>query len=315
MRIVLAVTAAWVIFGQQTPAPQPPPPPQSPVFRAGTELVTLSATVTEVNGRNVTGLTKEDFTLEENGVRQEIAFFGSGEDTPMSLVLAVDVSGSMEDKIDGVQDALTHLLERLKRDDEVAMITFNGDTNVVARFDDRRNKIARAIRGLRPNGGTALYDAIGDALRLVASGGQRKRAVLLLTDGNDTASRRRVGDVVEAVGRSEAIVYCLGIGHGGRGSFGHGGSTGADEIDAATLRLFSDRTGGATYVLEQAHEAGRDRIDEAIVALARELRDQYTLGYYPAGRDAVSRQIAVRVRDASYRVRARSAIQTSSDRR
>lgn len=308
--VLLTAVAAGLILGQTAPTS-----PQAPVFRANTEVVTLTATVTDANGRAVAGLTKEDFTLEENGVRQEIAFFGSGEDTPMSLVLAVDVSGSMEDKIDGVQDALTHLLERLKRDDEVAMITFNGDTNVVARFDDGRNKIARAIRGLRPNGGTALYDAIGDALRLVATGRQRKRAVLLLTDGNDTASRRRVGEIVEAVVRSEAIVYCLGIGHGGRGSFGHGGAGGADEIDAATLRLFSDRTGGATYVLEQAHEAGRDRIDEAIVALARELRDQYTLGYYPAGRDGVARPIAVRVRDGAYRVRTRSAIQTPADRR
>ena len=300
---------ATLIMGQQVP------PPRAPVFRTGTELVTLSATVTDAAGRNVVGLTKEDFTVEDNGLRQDIAFFGSGEDTPMSLVLAVDVSGSMEDKIDGVQDALTHLLARLKRDDEVAMITFHGDVNVVARFDEERNKVARAIRGLRPSGGTALYDAIGDALRLVATGRQPKRAVLLLTDGNDTASRRRVGEIVEAVVRSEAIVYCLGIGHGGRGSFGHGGSGGADEIDAATLRLFSDRTGGATYVLEQAHEAGRDRIDEAIAILSRELREQYTLGYYPTARDSGSRQLVVRARDSAYRVRSRSAIQAPADGR
>ena len=284
--------------------------PQPPVFRAGTELVTLTATVTNVSGRAVTNLSKDDFEVAENGVVQQISFFATGEEIPTTLVLVVDVSGSMEDKIDGVQDALDHLVKVLKPSDEVALLTFSNDVDVVIRFGDDRQKLRRAIQGLRPGGGTALYDGIAAGLRMAAQGQQRKKAMLVLTDGNDTSSDLTLSEAAALIRKSETLVYCLGIGHGSRGSFGHVGR-GADEIDDQTLRSFSDPTGGATYVLEQAHQGGRDLIDDAVIELTRELRQQYTLGYYPTTPGIAQRDITVKTRQQDYRVRTRSALRAA----
>ena len=294
-------------------------PQAAQVFRSTTDLVNVWATVTDRSGRVVPTLTADAFTVKDEGVPQEIAFFRSEDDTPISVAIVVDTSGSMIDKLADVQDALRHFIRLLRPEDEVFLLRFSDDVEHIA-APGERDRLEQRIRGLRAIGGTALFDAAREGADTVSRGQHSKRVVLLITDGNDTNSRSSRRDAVDGITRSEALVYAVGIGHGERGSFGHdifgrgGHGSGVtrgrptdDRVDAGTLRNLAEPTGGRHYVLEQAHQGGRDLIDEAVQEIAQELRHQYTLGYYPSQPqpDGKFRRITVETSDRSLKVRAR----------
>lgn len=298
--------------------PKPKATPQRPqevgegdVVRIDTELVTLTATVTDARGRYVANLEQNDFTIYEDSARQDLAYFNSGDRVPVSLGILFDTSGSMVDKIDGVRDAVEHFVKSVSPGDEIFLVRFSEDAEMVQDFTDDRRRILRAVENLEPQGSTALYDAVVLGLQRVAQGKHRKRALLLLTDGNDTASSAKFDAVVTLARRSEVLVYALGIGHGERGSFGHDvlgsifGRQTRDDVDMKVLNTFADVTGGRAYFLENAHRGGRDLIDEAAAEVANELKQQYTLGYRPTNRnkDGSFRQIKVETADKSLRVR------------
>lgn len=295
--------------GQRTPAPRATPPPsqeidEQAVIRIDTELVTLTATVTDSRGRYLANLKQADFTVYENGVKQELAYFNTGDRVPVSLGIIFDTSGSMIDKIHGVQDAVEHFVKSVSAGDEIFLIRFSEDAELVQDFTDDRRRILRAVEHLEPQGSTALYDAVVLGLQKIKQGKHRKRALLVVTDGNDTASRTKFDSVVALARRSEVTIYALGIGHGEQGSDTHGGQSG-DTVDIRVLRAIAEPTGGAAYFLENAHQGGRDLVDEAATQVANELKQQYTLGYRPKGgsRDAGFRQITVETADKSLRVR------------
>ena len=298
--------------GQSRPQPSPRPTPQEvgedDVVRVDAELVTLTATVTDARGRYVANLKRNDFAVYEDGVRQELTYFNTGDRVPVSLGIVFDTSGSMVDKIDGVRDAVEHFVGSVAPGDEIFLVRFSDGADLVQDFTDDRRRILRAVGRLEPRGSTALYDAVVLGLQRVAEGRHRKRALLLLTDGNDTASSATLDEALAAARQAEVIVYGLGIGHGERGSFGHGGHGASgvkDTVDMRVLRAFADATGGNAYFLENAHERGRDRVDEAAAEVAAELKQQYTLGYRPSNRrrDGAFRQIKVELADGSLRVR------------
>ena len=296
--------------GQTRPRPTPQEVGEDDVVRVDAELVTLTATVTDRRGRYVANLKQNDFAVYEDGVRQELAYFNTGDRVPMSLGIVFDTSGSMVDKIDGVRDAVEHFVGSVAPGDEIFLVRFGDGADLVQDFTDDRRRILRAVERLEPRGSTALYDAVVLGLQRVSEGRHRKRALLLLTDGNDTASSATLDEALAAARQAEVIVYGLGIGHGERGSFGHGGHGASgvkDTVDMRVLRAFADATGGNAYFLENAHERGRDRVDEAAAEVAAELKQQYTLGYRPSNRrrDGAFRQIKVEVADGSLRVRTR----------
>lgn len=298
---------------QAQPTPTATPSPSSPegkddeTIRVNTDLVTLTATVTDKNGRYRADLKREDFTVYENGAQQKLEYFNTGDRVPMSLGIVFDVSGSMEDKIEGVQDAVEHFVKSVAPSDEIFLIRFSDDADLVQDFTDDKKRILRTIQNLEPQGSTALYDAILLGLQKVSEGKNRKRALLLLTDGNDTASTTSFQEITALARKSEVIVYGLGIGHGEKGSVHTGifDSRVKDTVDMRTLRTLADATGGAAYYLENAHEGGRDLVDEAAAQIAAELKQQYTLGYYPTDKKDTGafRQITVEVKDKSLRVR------------
>ena len=308
MRIImLPAVVGLLVLGATLAAQQSPP-----VFRAETEAVLITATVVDREGRAVTDLRQEELRLFEDDVPQQIAQFHSDAETSVSAVLVVDTSGSMVDKLDDVEDALRHFLDLVRTDDQVTMIQFSNFVDVVATADEDRSRLRRSMGRLSAAGGTALYDAIIEGLDHARRGRHRKKALIVITDGNDTASRRDEGDAIDAVRRSEVLVYALGIGHGERGSFGHdpfGGRLGQpDRIDIRTLHRLAEPTGGRAYELEDAHRGGVDRIDASVIEIARELRLQYTLGYYPTNtrRDGKFRRIKVETTRPGLTVRARS---------
>ena len=168
--------------------PQPTPSPQQvgegDVIRVDTELVTLTATVTDVRGRYLADLKQSDFTVYEDGVKQQIAYFSTGDRVPMSLGILFDTSGSMVDKIEGVEDAVQHFVKSVAPGDEIFLIRFSDNAELVQDFTDDRRRILRAVEDLEPQGSTALYEAVLLGLQKVTSGQHRKRALLLVTDGN-----------------------------------------------------------------------------------------------------------------------------------
>ncbi|MBA3357045.1 MAG: VWA domain-containing protein [Pyrinomonadaceae bacterium] len=198
--------------GQRTPAPRATPPPrqeidEGDVVRVDTELVTLTATVTDSRGRYVANLKQSDFTVYEDGAKQELSYFNTGDRVPVSLGILFDTSGSMIDKIHGVQDAVEHFVKSVSAGDEIFLIRFSEDAELVQDFTDDRRRILRAVEHLEPQGSTALYDAVVLGLEGIKQGKHRKRALLLLTDGNDTASSARFDSVVALARRSEVTIY------------------------------------------------------------------------------------------------------------
>jgi VWFA-related protein len=283
-------------------------------FRAEIDLVMVTATVLDREGRTVTNLAQSDFTVREDGVPQDIAFFVLDDRTPLSLVVLVDTSGSMEDKLDDVQDALRHLHGTLKAEDEMALLEFSTGVSMAADFGATPESVRRAIGRLSARGGTALFDAILDGLDTLTRGRNRKKALVVITDGNDNTSRVRLRDVTDALASSETVVYCLGIGHGARGSFGHGSLDRSDIVDIKTLRAIAEPSGGRAQLLENAHRGKVDLVDEAVLSMTAELTRQYTLGYYPtrATKDGSYRRIDVTATNTQLTVRARRGYRAPS---
>lgn len=295
------------------------------VIRIDTDLVTLAATVTNERGRFAANLKRSDFIVYEDGVKQELTYFETGDKVPISLGILFDTSGSMVDKMDDVRDAVEHFVKSVAPGDEIFLVKFSSDAELVQDFTDDRSRILRAVDRLNPRGSTALYDAMLLGLQRVVAGKHNRRALMLVTDGNDTSSSVNLETTLNLARKSEVIIYALGIGHGERGSFGHDsrgrgglifGRQIKDEVDMNALRQFAEVTGGEAFQLANAHAGGRDLVDEAATQVAAELKQQYLLGYYPSNtkKDGAFRQIKVELADQSLQARTKRGYQAPRDK-
>jgi len=219
MRIIsaaIALSAALVLWAApRAEQAQPPERTQNPDafrFKSGVELINVTATVSDSTGRFVSGLRKEDFLVYEDDQLQEVTHF-SAERVPVSLGIALDTSGSMAgEKIREAQSALNRFLyDLLDQQDEIFLYRFSNEPTLLQGWTSDRQLLARALERVTPNGGTAMYDAVVDAVPLLTSGRNRKKALLLLSDGRDTSSRASVSEVHQAIRQSEALVYAIGI--------------------------------------------------------------------------------------------------------
>src|SRR2546425_181910 len=174
-------------------------------------LVNVVATVTDDKGRYVSDLSQDDLIIEEDGKPQTISFFNQSNDLPVSVGLTLDTSGSMERKIDTATRALDRFIRTIHRDDDIFLMLFSNVPLLAQDFTDDRDRLARALRSVRVGGGTALYDALRESLHKIKRGRYEKRAILLVTDGQDTSSESSYDDASIAVRESELLVYCLGI--------------------------------------------------------------------------------------------------------
>lgn len=181
-------------------------------FRTGVELINISATVTDGTGRFVPGLRKEDFVVYEDGELQTVTHF-SNERVPVSLGIVLDTSGSMAgDKFSHAMDALERFLfDLLDPADEVFLYRFSGDPELVHEWTADRRAVMRALGRIAPGGGTAMYDAIAEAVPLAQAGRHRKKALVIISDGNDTNSRTNVSELKQMIRESEVLVYAIGI--------------------------------------------------------------------------------------------------------
>jgi VWFA-related protein len=185
---------------------------QHPRFRAGVDVVSVSATITDANGRFVRNLTRDDFVVYEDGVRQSILYF-SNERVPVSLGLALDTSGSMAgEKIRAARGALGRfLVDLLGPDDEVFVYRFSDEAVLVQGWTTDRNQLPRLLGNIHPSGETVLYDTVAESIPLARGGQHRKKALVVISDGNDTGSQTSITEVQRQIRESEILVYAVGI--------------------------------------------------------------------------------------------------------
>jgi Ca-activated chloride channel family protein len=209
--IVTAMAAAAVALSAQEPQ-TPAPGGQGFSFRSGVELIAVTATVTDANGRFVPNLRADDFVVTEDGKPQKVQQFDA-ERVPVSLGIALDTSGSMlGEKIQAAEDALNRFLFKLLGpDDEVFLYRFDSRPELVQSWTTDRQAVSRALGSVRPSGGTAIYDTVAEAVPLAKSGTRRKKALVILSDGNDTSSHIRLDDLHQLIRESEVLVYAIGI--------------------------------------------------------------------------------------------------------
>jgi len=210
--LVLFVLALGLPAWHRAAAQQAPGAPPPPVFRSGVELVNVTVTVSDPRGRFVSGLRQDDFVVLEDGVPQEVSYFAA-ERVPVSLGLAIDTSGSMAgERIDAAREALDRFLHRLLGpDDEVFLYRIAERPRLLQSWTRNRDEVGRALRWVVPRGGTALYDTVAEALPLAQEGSHRKRALLVLSDGNDTTSIAGPRELRRLMRESDVLVYAIAI--------------------------------------------------------------------------------------------------------
>jgi Ca-activated chloride channel family protein len=279
--------------------------------RVDVRLVNVIATVTDSRGRYVPNLTLDDFILEEDGRRQHIAHFSQDQNVPVSVGILLDTSGSMDRKIRTAVEAVDRFIRRIHQDDEIFLMTFSAQPVLRQDFTDDRDKLSQALRRIHPTGGTALYDVLTEGVTKIRSGRHDKRAILLITDGQDTASGAKLAEVLEGVRRSEVLIYPIGI---SPLTYAKGpdrspwawplpallsGKSPAqsrrDEVDMSVLRAFAENSGGRAFLLAESLIGRGTQIEKILDTIAEELRSQYTLGYYPPQPDD-GRYHSIRIR-------------------
>jgi Ca-activated chloride channel family protein len=277
-------------------AAQQPPLRDPRLFRTAVELTSITATVRDEDGRLVTGLTKDDFELYEDGVLQTITQF-TNERVPVSLAVLLDVSDSMfGQRIVRARTAVSHFLgELLDPADEFLIVAFNHRPFFLSSWTRDRSRLTSMLEPIKPTGGTAAYDAVLAAVPQFAVRGNQRGALVLISDGADTASDASLRDVRSALLRTDAFAYAIAIDPPERQAIN-------TRVNPVALQEITDTSGGRTEVVH-----GLDDMLPAIGRIAEELNRQYLLGFSSrAAADGQFHSIRVRVPGRDYRVRARN---------
>ncbi len=209
---VTAIVAAVLLLGVRPGAQQGQDDRQAFRFRTGVELINVTATVTDQSGRFVPNLRKEDFRVYQDDELQPITHFNS-ERVPVSLGIALDTSGSMVgEKMAAARDALDRFLyQLLDPSDEVFLYRFDSSPELVDGWTTDRRRISDELSRLQPRGGTALYDTVAEAVPLAQAGRHRKKALVIISDGNDTSSQTELPALKALIHETEVLVYAIGI--------------------------------------------------------------------------------------------------------
>jgi Ca-activated chloride channel family protein len=314
-------------------------------IRVNVQLVNVVATVTDSRGRYVSGLKASDFKVMEDGSPQEIAHFSYSNDVPVSVGIVLDSSTSMERKITTATRAVDRFLRDIHEDDDIFLMTFDQSVRVRQDFTSDREKLWAALDKVKLASGTSLYDGVIAGVDKLRKGKHPKKAILLISDGVDTTSERDYSVARMAVRESEMLVYALGIAPDpgvrepmserppviispprgpttspfpspspfpfpfpfpGQRQFpgGIGGSNAdLDTVDMRVLDSFADESGGKAWLITADNR--RNRLQDALDEIADELRNQYSIGYYPTHdlKDGKWHRIELILKNPSYSIR------------
>jgi Ca-activated chloride channel family protein len=305
---------------QPTPAPTPPQQDDE-VESVSTTLVTVPVRVSDRAGRFLTDLRREQFHVYEDGVEQEISFFETA-DHPFAVALLLDMSDSARLKRVEIQAAARAFVDQLRTGDRVLLAAFDKNVSVLADATSDRGVLYEAISRARSGGGTSFYDAIGEVVGSRLSRVAGRKAVVILTDGVDTSSRANEAAALLEAESANALVYAVQYDTIDDASTAQLDplSRGQAVVDLITpkgerlsaaykraglfMRLLADRTGGRFYRADTPKS-----LAESFARVAAELRQQYSLGYYPKNRagEGRRRKLKVTVDAAGARVHARAA--------
>jgi VWFA-related protein len=272
----------------QAPAAGTPVPPQRPAFRAGVDIVSLNVTVQDGAGHYVTDLDENEFSIFEDGSKQDISFFNRRQQ-PIALSLLLDSSASMEDKLEELQVAAKSFVKRLKPNDIAQVIDFDSRVEIRQAFSGNLAELEAAIGKTSAGGSTSLYNAIYIALkelkkvRAVSEEDVRRQALVVFSDGEDTSSLISFDEVLDLAKRSETAIYTIAL----RGIDTQ--TKGFREAEFV-MRQLAQETGGRSFFPSRI-----DELTGVYSQIADELASQYTIGYTSknARRDGAFRRIVV----------------------
>lgn len=293
------------VFASQPPGPAATAQPgvqkprgqrsSRPQLWSGIDVVAVTVTVNDAQGRLVRGLERDDFVAFEDGTEQPITQF-IGTRVPVSVGLLLDVSESMvgERMVDANLALTRFTRDLLVADDEALLMGFNHRPRVLVPWTSPPAGLERGLEGIVPSGGTAIYDAVAEALPQLEKRKHARAALVVVSDGADTASDIDVKTLRTHLRRADAFVYAIAIDAPGR-------QRATSRVNPYTLRQITDDSGGYTEVIQTSAD-----LDGATARISDELNSQYVLGYEsPRGADGAYHTIRVRTRDMTLRVRSR----------
>ena len=275
---------------------------QEPTFRSSTRIVPVITTVTDAQGRLVPSLEREEFTILDNGKPQDITFF-QNDVQPFSVVVMMDYSASMTANLDLLESAAEQFLLRLLPADRGQVGSFSDKIQFSGTFTNDRDDLIGALNDLQFGNPTRLYDAIDASMDMLEDVDGRK-VVLVFTDGDDTASRKGFGDVLDHARDDEVMIYAIGL-----ESEYFNGQRVVRSRPAGALKRLAEETGGGYFELKKT-----DELAPTFSRVAQELHSQYTLGLTPAVLDGKEHKLVVRMHKPGMNARARRSYIASSDR-
>jgi VWFA-related protein len=264
--------------------------PTTPTFEVGIEVINLTVSVTDSRARYITDLKTDDFAVFEDGVKQDLSIFRH-DDIPISLALVVDTSASMDEKLPVAQQAATRFIKTLRPQDQAQVMQFNDRTTTLQDFTADHALLEAAVRRTQASGPTALHNALyvglKDLVKQKKATELRRRAIVLLSDGEDTASLVSDEQVLELARKSEIAIYSISL------RPNRVAERNRQQFSQAThlLTALSRETGGQVYFPNSLSE-----LDTVYDRIAEELRTQYSLGYVSSNvrRDGKWRRVVVR---------------------
>ncbi|PYS98986.1 MAG: hypothetical protein DMF63_13005 [Acidobacteria bacterium] len=263
------------------------------VVTVDSSIVVVNATITDGSGNHVAGIRQEQFSIFENGVQQEISYF-SGAETPFAAVILIDTSGSMEQRVSLARSAAIKFLDGLRDVDNAEIYRFDSKVVLVQKFSNSRD-VGEKLFDLKADGMTALNDAVYQAAKDLEGRPEKRRAIIVLSDGADTFSGHSADKAMKAAQAVNAVVYTVDM---------SGMETSGKERaqNQGVLRNFAEKTGG-TFIATAGGVAMRD----AFKRIVEELGRQYTIAYQPKNlaKDGKWRAIEVRVTKPNLTIRTR----------
>ena len=281
LRFTLLAPFCALAFGFQSAGPidviprAAPKPASAPVLRVDSSLVLIPVRVTNEAGASVVGLKKDDFELFDDGVKQTITHFAQ-DDAPISAGVLLDISGSMRNKMQKASEAAAEFFKSANPEDEFFLVEFNARARLTVPFTRDWPGIAAAIAAARPSGMTALLDAIHLAIAQMKHAQHARKALVIVSDGGDNFSRRSMRELKDTLIEAGVQVYSLGV-FDRDYSVKH---TPEERNGPSLLDRVALATGGRTYPVSL------DALPQIGAEIARELRNQYVLGYSPAAETA-----------------------------
>ena len=294
--LAVALLSLPALLRAQAPPPAnaPPPPPEKKrreyTINVDVNLVVLHATVLDKRGRQVNDLKQDHFRVYENGVLQKLAVF-SHADIPVTMGIVIDDSGSMREKRQAVNAAAVTFVKTSNPQDQVFVVNFNDVYYLDTPGDFATNieELKAALDKIDSRGGTALRDAVYASLDHIKLGNRDKKVLLVVTDGEDNASRYTFEELINYAQKGNAAIYAIGL----LGAEEPGGlfkKSGGSRQAAKELKKMAEVTGGQAYFPKSL-----DEVEATCVQIARDIRSQYTLAYYPTNtaKDGTYRTVRV----------------------